>query len=390
MAAVTTSPKMAEIKAYRPAKLYIGKRWYIGYYVYNPQTKKLERKAIKINHIDSVPERRRYANELIKRLNNNLTDGWNPFTEQTTNNSFKILTEAIEHFVKIYTKKFDVGEIRKETIDGYRSYAKNLLKYLSERNLNLYVYQFDKVFCTKFIDYIYYDLGRSGQTRDNYLIFLRVLSNFMVSYGYITVKPTDGMTTVAKKRKGTKNRTVIPPDVRTKILKYLKQHNPHFLLSCFVLYYCFIRPREMSYLKISDINFKMKTIFISGTISKNKKDDHVTITEPLMKLMLDLQIHKYPSDYYMFSENFAPGKKQVSSKNFRDYWGSLRKHLDFPDTYKFYSLKDTGITDLFGIVRNPVLVRDQARHYSIEMTDTYTPHGLTEANPVIAANNNKF
>lgn len=47
--------------------------------------------------------------------------------------------------------------------------------------------------------------------------------------------------------------------------------------------------------------------------------------------------------------------------------------------YKFYSLKDTGITAM--LRKHDVLtVRDQARHSSIDITNIYTPQDVRAAN----------
>lgn len=47
--------------------------------------------------------------------------------------------------------------------------------------------------------------------------------------------------------------------------------------------------------------------------------------------------------------------------------------------YKFYSLKDTGITAM--LRKHDVLtVRDQTRHSSIDITNIYTPQDVRAAN----------
>ena len=106
--------------------------------------------------------------------------------------------------------------------------------------------------------------------------------------------------------------------------------------------------------------------------------------------MLDLHTFDHPSHYFLFSEGFRPGDKQVSEKIFRDWWlRHIRKNLGFPDSYKFYSLKDTGITNM--LRQEDVLsVRDQARHSSILMTDIYTPHDVQEANELIKKYQGEF
>ena len=73
-----------------------------------------------------------------------------------------------------------------------------------------------------------------------------------------------------------------------------------------------------------------------------------------------------------------------SEKFFRDYWVRvLRKELKFSDRYKFYSLKDTGITNMLKANTDVLSVRDQARHSSILITDMYTPKDVKQANKLL-------
>ena len=69
---------------------------------------------------------------------------------------------------------------------------------------------------------------------------------------------------------------------------------------------------------------------------------------------------------------------------FRDYWlYYVRKELGFSDRYKFYSLKDTGITNMLHCGTDILSVRDQARHSSVLITDIYTPKNIKEANKLL-------
>ena len=140
----------------------------------------------------------------------------------------------------------------------------------------------------------------------------------------------------------------------------------------------------MSLIKIGDISIKNRTIFISEDNSKNRKSAVVTINKKIIELMLDLEVLSAPNDYYLFGSGFMPGQEQRSEKQFRDYWNRyVRKGLKFPKEYKFYSLKDTGVTAMLRSKLACISVRDQARHSSILMTDIYTPHDIQEANPII-------
>jgi len=381
----------SSVIAYKPARLHTGRCWYISYYAFDPESESLRIKRVKINYIGNGSERRRYAYELIKRINNSLALGWNPYLEKEASKAGTKLADAFDHFLKVLKRKHESGDIRTETWVGYRSYLANLKKYLDTKGCaSMYVYKFDRTFVSNFLEHIFIGKDRTSQTRDNYLAFIRVFSTFLVEKQYVKVRPTDGISNLGKKHRGQKNRIMLEPDDRNKLKLFLEHENPHYLLACQVLYYCFIRPKEMSYIKIGHINMERGTIFIPGKTAKNYKDSIVTIPKPLLAYIHKMDIVRFPQNFYLFSDDFKPGAKRRDEKQFRDYWLQIRKKLKFPVTYKFYSLKDTGITDLIGQIGDTRIVRDQARHHSISMTDIYTPHDIMKANPIIAQNEAEF
>lgn len=106
--------------------------------------------------------------------------------------------------------------------------------------------------------------------------------------------------------------------------------------------------------------------------------------------MVELNIFSHNTNYYLFSDGFKPGSTQRTEKIFRDFWANhVRKDLKFSEKYKFYSLKDTGITNMLRHY-DTLSVRDQARHSSILMTDIYTPHDIQEANDLIKNYDGEF
>ncbi len=136
----------------------------------------------------------------------------------------------------------------------------------------------------------------------------------------------------------------------------------------------------MSYIQLKHFNIKEQTLFIPAEVSKNEKDAVVTIPEKLIRLMIDLDIFSNPTDYYLFSDGFKPGRKRKAEKQFTDFWSyHIREDLKFPLAYQFYSLKDTGITAM--LHKYDVLtVRDQARHSDISITNKYTPKSSSKGN----------
>ena len=113
-------------------------------------------------------------------------------------------------------------------------------------------------------------------------------------------------------------------------------------------------------------------ITIPGTISKNKKSEDITIPNDLLEL---LKIHIGKADFndYLFSNNeFKTGLKIIRPDRITSVWSSMRKKLKVDVVYQFYSLKDTGITELLNSGIAAIKVRDQARHHDLKITESYT------------------
>ncbi|MDR1714970.1 MAG: site-specific integrase [Prevotella sp.] len=372
-----------EIKGFTYPKLYTGKEWYVGFSAYDPARKSMRRKKIKLNHIRKISDRRKYADGLMKRLIVKLEKGWNPWIEAENEKAYKTFSEACDHYRKYIHKLLNDGVLREDTHRSYKSQLQNIENWNAKRTIPIsYIFQFNREFISEFLDYVYDDLKRSVITRNNYLVFASNFSQFLVDKQYLKVKPSNGINTISTKHVK-KRRSVIEERDVVRLCDYLSMKNKHYLLACYILHYCFVRRKEMSYLQLKHFNLQKQTLFIPGDISKNGQSEIVTLPEKVIHLMIDLNVFDYPSQYYLFSENFQPGQNHKHEKQFTDYWSyHVRKDLKFPESYQFYSLKDTGITDM--LERYDVLtVRDQARHASIEMTNKYARKERKAANPVI-------
>jgi len=380
-----TSPNsdIESVISFTYPKLYTGKEWYVGFYAFDPVRGKMRRKRIKINFIEKVADRRKYAQGLMRRLIVKLDNGWNPWIEAESSKAYHTINEAIDHYKRYIDKLYADNILRRDTHISYISYANNIDVWnKSIQVAYTYIYQFDRTFVQKFLEHIYIERDNSAQTRDNYLRWMRMFSSFLVENGYLKTKPTDGFTMLGK-RAIKKTRTVITENDMIRLRDYLLNKNKHYLLACYVLHYCFIRPKEMSKIQLKHISIKNQTLFIPDTNSKNKKDGTVTLSAKVIELIIELKVLNNDQEYYLFSEEFRPGAKKRADKSFRDYWSyHVRKDLKFPTTYKFYSLKDTGITNMLR-KHDSITVRDQARHADVLQTDSYTPHDLMMANDLI-------
>ncbi|PTL32436.1 integrase [Prevotella sp. oral taxon 376] len=383
---VTQKRKTAieEIVAWKTPRLHQASECYVSLSAFDPSRGKMCLKKFMLGHIKGKRAQRAYGEALIKRLTEKLVQGWNPWVEIVQPLEYTSFDDACGRYEEYLLKMLGEGNMREDTVASYTSRIRILRKWKEKEKINLhYSYQFNKVLVGQFLDYIFIDRNNTIRTRNNYLSWLKTFCKYLVERGYIPNDPTEGYSCVKRNRQ-LKNRDVIPDDVLIKIKNWAWKHNRHYLLACYILHYLFVRPKEMSYLKIGDFNIKKKTLFLHGLNTKNHNDALLTMPDHVLRLMIDLHIFDSPSNYYLFSHGFAPGPERRSEKSFRDYWHHyIRKNLKMTDRYKFYSLKDTGITNMLRANTDILTVRDQARHSSILITDIYTPKDLQNANDLL-------
>lgn len=259
---------------------------------------------------------------------------------------------------------------RYKTRKAYTSRLNIFRKYNASRLLPIrYVYQFDTAFVSDFLDYIYLDRETNARTRNNYRQWCSALAAFFIEKQYLSTNPVEKIKVIAETGKKRKPLTI---GMLRQLELHLSGAHPHFYLACMMEYYTFIRPEELSHVKLADINIKEQSVFISGEVSKNKHDGKVGLNSKIIKFMIDLGVFSYPNDYYLFGPKVSrPSAMRSDSEMFRRKWNTLvRKGLKWPDCYQFYSLKDSGLRDLAN-VEGIVIARDQARHTDVSTTNKY-------------------
>ena len=118
---------------------------------------------------------------------------------------------------------------------------------------------------------------------------------------------------------------------------------------------------------------------MNKNVSKNKKSMPVTIPDVLIPFLVE-HLKKAQMGDFVFSEDYLPGAVQLAPKKISDEWVKVRSVLKLPKKYQWYSLKDTGITNMLKVGVPTIAVRDQARHHSIIQTEAYTPKEILKAN----------
>ena len=149
-----------------------------------------------------------------------------------------------------------------------------------------------------------------------------------------------------------------------------------------------IRPKEILMLRIGDIDFDGAFLRIPPDVSKNHTERIIALGYDVMKYFRELQKDNYTSDTYIFSTDFKPGQRPYTTKNLFAVWQKMRECLSMPDTYHFYSLKDTGITEMLESGMPSKFVKDLAGHHSLAMTERYLH--VADARRILRTNKIRF
>lgn len=359
--------KNSELITFTPAQLYEGKEWFVGYYANNPATNKLERKRIRINYINPISERRKYAKKLINDINEKLYHGWNPFLEVNASRGYTKLVDAMDTFMNVKNR-----ELRADSKRSYQSYIDTLKKWLESKNKSdVFCVDFKKIDAVDFLDDRYMSGKISSRTFNNYKLFFNTLWLWLQEKQYVS---DNVFANIKKKMEESKNRTVIMPEKRVEIMEYLQTKDTLFGMVCQFVFHTLLRPKEISYMKPEWFNFKNQTITVPAYVAKNKQSRIITIPNVFMEKLAFWDFNGAKYDEYVFGTNFKPGKTPVNPRRFSKKWDDLRDKLGLSMEEKLYSLRDSGIVQLLQDGISPEEVMKQADHSSLEITTIYAKH----------------
>lgn len=355
---------------YRPAELHIKTQWLVVFYAKHPVKQVMERFRVSVPVIQSKTERKKQGQLIALEINKKLLAGWLPYYTNDGTKEFKPFDYCSDRFLDQTKKEVENGTKRIDTLRSYTSFLAMIKKYSVENDVRLQLaIEFNKPFVVNYLDWIYFDRNNSPRTYNNHLLFIGTFINYCVERGYLKENFT---ASISRKKKEDKKRQILTQEVKDKV-KLLQGSNPHYFALCMATYFCFIRRTELTKLKVSDVNLSQNFITVESENSKNRKTEDITIPNVYKEILVEHLKNASPSDFLFSGNNFEAGKIQLQPKKISDVWDRFRKEKNIGAEYQFYSLKDTGITDLLNSGIPAIKVRDQARHYDLKITESYTP-----------------
>lgn len=376
-----------------PAELKCNSSWYIEYY-YKSSDGNLVRVRNNLNRVlkrfKKVSEKKAYALNEVANLNAKLRDGWTPVLDKVLATNTYAATpwkDVCDHYKKYLVSQDAPYKISHATVLTYQSTFSIFCNFITTLPTFTYIYMLSEEVARKFLDWSMAVRHVSETTRDNYRRWLHSFCSWLVECGYLKenpvekIKPLGGGHHKKQKDLDTLRSKYIQEKDRKKMFEWMDKNDPWLKLAVFLCHYCFLRTKEVAQMKIEYIHLHDSLIFVPASISKNKSDAYITLTDEVARLMIDLHLFDYPGHYYIFDRQLKPAEREKPTRGdeIRERWRAMCNALGYGKDVWYYHMKHTGITDMAANI-SPRQVQLQARHHSIEMTERYMQPKAPEAN----------
>ncbi len=345
--------------------------WYVHFRFYGKQ-----QRFKGFGTIDCLEERELYYNELARELHKKLKTGWNPLDNVTTDSMF--FQNAIDFALE--KKK---GSITKKTYSGYSGTANFIKKAIDTLSLNyLKIHEVKRAHIRTVLDEAKEQRSWSNKSYNKNLNYLSALMDELLHWDIIEINPCTKIRRL-KQEESVSNR-VPTPEEHQKIKTELSLKHPFFCSFIETEYHSGARPAEILQIKLSMIDLKNREINLPPVITKTRtKKRKVIINNHLLEVFLQMQLHTFPKDYYLFGSyrqsgrgnngnklDFIPGPTRIKPDTATKRWKRIVKD-GLGINVNMYAYKHKGADDKLIAGVDLDSIRNQLGHSTKKMTTTY-------------------
>lgn len=357
-----TEPKIC------PKDLKMDKEWFVFFRISHPDTgiKKMFKYRGELNNIENLKERKKTAENMAYMLREKLRKGWNPITDNVREKPED--KSLIESLTEILDGKLAI--MRKSSNKTYKKITATFFEYMNQAKLShLKPSEFNFQMAYAYMDYLLIKKKYSGKTYNNHFEVMKIFFNALCDRRIITENPFKG---IRKMNEEDGKNFPFTDNEKEKLKAYFEKKDRHFYVACMLTYYCFLRRTELIGLRVEDINLEKKTIIIHSGVSKNHKQQSVTIPTQLEPLLREINLDQYPGHWYVFGKDQKVNELPTKKPDYISYkFRKIADDLGIDKRKGYYSHKHSGVCALFDKTKDPYLVQHQCRHSDINITMGY-------------------
>lgn len=372
--------KIAELPQIFTANDDLQKRWFIYYSFRNPETGKMQRFKVYgcINNQKTISKRYKEAEAIRNDILEKFRSGWSPFNDVNTLYSDSIQGKMYEDVRKCNTTWEKVlmqylselkPTVRYGTYTTYKSKFNIFCKWLKIQGIqDNDISTTDDKLVKSFYDYLFNKRKLGNKMVNHYTRLFRKVSNDLMTQEIIFKNHFEKM---PKYNQITITPQIIPDDILIQIKEYFLKNDIQMWTICQFIFYCFIRPIELRFLQIKHLDLLTGWVTIPANIAKNKKTQKVIIPDHFIKYLIERNYHLADKECFIFSLTGFPDQNIVCKNYMFNHFDAMRKKLNLSKDYKFYSMKHTGGLKLYKSGADPIEMKNQFRHHSLDQMMQY-------------------
>jgi integrase len=341
-----------------PLDLDISQRWYLRF-EHTDDYGRVRLRKIAVSLKFKTAEQRLLEVERLKKV---VEDGYKPKPkakkEVSANRACEKLKEELQKAK---------GELRVKSVSCYRTFIRKFEAYCQEKNIDIVT----EVIAEDFLNHLR-EKGLSGVTINNYR---SVLKSYFQKLRVSKTVQKNAFDNTKKRKEIGKTREYFRINQRKIILEWCENNDKPLVIAIKLIFFCFIRPgNELTGLQVGDVNLDDCILTIRGEISKNGLTERVKIPRQLLPILISLDLHKYPFDYYLLGKEGIPSAKKMSVSGWNERHRVALEAVGIVGKkrqWSIYSWKDAGAIELH---KNNVpmrLIQLQLRHKNLATTSIY-------------------
>lgn len=369
------------MKKYKYAEIYKGapagekptlNDWYVYYYFIDPKTEKWRRFILKdgINRLETISERLDKAKNMVRTIDMELDQGFNPFSEVEDRPAF-----SIENGIKwALTKK----KWSKETMDIHKGTISTFYKAINPKSD---IKKFTRIAAREALDKMCELNGVGDKSWNRWRTTLHGIFAELAEWEKIPFNPFQFKNRKVQERE---EPNLATPQQAKLIREHLLIHCPGLYVFLLMENMTTIRPSEI--LKIKAENFEIfdytdkgetREMWYIKIFSKDVKDRTARKVVVPIHLRQFLKSHIIPG-HYLFGDQCQPQVRKTpkSYKAVYKYWTKWVVEDLGITNIKPYSFKHLGVKSMLAIMSDKA-VQYQAGHSTSSMTDIYSNKDAT-------------
>lgn len=381
----------SQVKAYLPrlndCHGDLSKDWFVYFSYRHPVRGKMVRfrEYAGFKELHSKADRYEYGKKLCEKFKRRLRNRWNPFEDENVlydapdeSKIISIRGKSIEAQVKDIVKKTFTGENLK-TLTNYERYIKHFVDYLTAKQIERAdISIISEEHAEDFLEWLT-GKGLSNKTRNGHLTLLKKVFSVLLRKKKIVSNPFEFC---VNKKHFSKPKEYFRDHIREVLVTDISQNDPYLMFFIELTYYLMRRKTELSKLRISNINMEQGVFVFDEAISKTGEQESVSIPQQLYLKLNKMELHRYPDDFYLLSNQKRPGPKQIGKNYFYKRWKVFRDRHGLKK-YGLYNWKHTATISMIASGFDLKLIQEHGGWSDLNMVENYAKSFSLKSSPLI-------